>query len=120
MKRLLLLLLLAAVAVAQYSPVTFKWSAMTATGTTAALPLPYGFSQHTLQILVTGSPSGCTVNLDGSLDGTHWFDLSGGQTCTSNTMFHVVSKPVAYVRGDLTALSGGSSPTVTISYEGIQ
>lgn len=120
MKRLLLISLLAIVGLAQSSPVTFKWAAMSGTGTTAALPLPYGFSQHTIQIIVTGGPSGCTVNLDGSLDGVNWFDLSGGQTCTSNTMFHVVSKPVAYVRGDLTALTGGTSPTVTISYEGIQ
>src|SRR6185312_7027494 len=111
---------LAVVALTQYPAVTVKWSPLSATGVTAAMPLPYGFSKHTLQIVVTGSPSGCTVNLDGSLDGAHWFDLSGGQTCTSSTMFHVVSKPVAYVRGDLTALSGGSSPTVTISYEGIQ
>lgn len=120
MKRLLLILLLALVALAQYPPVYTKWGPLTGTGTTAALPLPYGFSQHTLQIIVTGGPSGCTVNLDGSLDGVNWFDLSGAQTCTSNTMFHVVSKPVAYVRGDLTALTGGTAPTVTISYEGIQ
>jgi hypothetical protein len=35
-------------------------------------------------------------------------------------MFHVVYKPIAWVRGDLTALSGGTNPTVTIKYEGVQ
>lgn len=104
----------------QWVPVQVAWAALSATGVTASQPLPYAFSAHTVQVVVTGSPAGCTVNLDGSLDGTHWFDLSGGQTCTSSVMFHVVSKPVFYVRGDLTALSGGTAPTVQVSYVGIQ
>ncbi len=93
------------------------WTALTATGTTAGFAVPSN-SFHTLQAVVTGSPSVCTINLDGSLDGTNWFDISGNQTCTSSVMFHVVNRSVTNVRANLTALSGGTAPTVTARYTG--
>ncbi len=93
------------------------WTALTATGTTSSFSIAAN-SNHTLSIVVSGGPSGCTVNLDGSLDSTHWFDLSGGQTCTSSVMFHVANRPVTFVRANLTALSGGTAPTVTVVYVG--
>ncbi len=76
-------------------------------------------SKHTVAVVPSGSPTGCSIKLEGSLDGTTWFDLSGAQTCTSNVMVHVVDKPVDYVRVNLTALSGGTSPSVTVSYLGV-
>lgn len=78
-----------------------------------------GATKHTLMAIVTGAPATCTINLDGSLDGVHWFDLSGPQNCAASAMFHVVDKPVLYVRGNLSALAGGTSPTVTIAYVGV-
>lgn len=95
------------------------WTALTATGTTALYNVP-GNDIHTMQAIVTGSPASCTVHLEGSIDSTHWFDLSGDQTCTSSMMFHVVARSVLYVRGNLITLSGGTSPTVTLSYSGIR
>jgi hypothetical protein len=32
-------------------------------------------------------------------------------------MFHVVDKPVKYVRANLITLTGGTAPTVTVKYE---
>lgn len=93
------------------------WTALTAVGTTSGFAVPSN-SFHTVQVVITGSPSGCTINLDGSLDGTNWFDLSGGQTCTASVMFHVVNRAVLNVRANLTALSGGTAPTVTARYTG--
>jgi hypothetical protein len=115
MKRLLLFLLAITLSAQALNQVT--WPALTTTGTTPLFATP-GNDVHTVQIVLSGSPSGCTINLDGSLDGSHWNDISGSQTCTSNIMFHVVSRSVRFVRGDLTALSGGTSPTVTVTYLG--
>lgn len=95
------------------------FDALNAVGVTAPQSVE-GAAKHTVMVTVSGAPSACTVNLDGSLDGVHWFDLSGPQSAAANTMFHIVDKPVVYVRGNLSALSGGTSPGVTISYAGVR
>jgi len=76
--------------------------------------------KHTAELTVTGAPSTCTFQLEGSLGALTWFALSDAVDCTvaANRMFHVVNKPVNFVRGDLTALAGGAAPTVTLSYLG--
>lgn len=96
-----------------------KWPAKTSTGSTAVFNVA-GNDAHTLSVVVTGSPSACTMNLDGSLDGTNFFNLSGDITCTSSVMFHVINRPVTLVRATVSALSGGSSPTVTVRYIGFR
>ncbi|MEE8608693.1 MAG: hypothetical protein V3S55_13890 [Nitrospiraceae bacterium] len=75
---------------------------------------------HTAQLVITGSPTGCAFQLEGSLNNSNWEDLSGSQDCTAITMFHVANKSVPYVRGNLTALSGGTSPTVQLLYKGVK
>jgi len=91
---------------------------MTATGTGALLSVNSN-DVHTVAVIVTGSPSAATVNLEGSLDSTHWFDLSGDQDASAgDIMFHVVYRAVAFVRPNVSALSGGTSPTLVISYLG--
>lgn len=110
------LALLAASLCAQTPPKAF--AALTGVSTTAAYAVG-GNDKHTVQLVMTGSPASCTANLDGSLDGTHWKDLSGGQTCTSTpVIFHVVDRVVAFVRINVTALSGGA--TVTPTYQGLR
>jgi len=115
-----ILLLLAGALSLQAQPYTKTWTALSATGVTANLAVS-GSDVHTLSVVVTGSPGSCTLNLDGSADGTHWFDISkdsngADQTCTSSFMFHVVNKAVMFVRVNVTALSAGG--TVTPSYVG--
>jgi hypothetical protein len=63
-----------------------------------------------------------TVDLEGSLDDTTWFQLarhafSAAEITAESAMFHVVDKPVRYVRANLIALTGGTAPTVTVLYE---
>ena len=76
--------------------------------------------KHTVQLTVTGGPANCSFQLEGSLDNLTWFALSGAVDCTvaANCMFHVVNKPVNFIRGNLTALAGGAAPTVTFEYLG--
>lgn len=100
--------------------------ALVAPGVTAGLSVqPLEPAEHTAQLTVTGAPATCTFQLEGSLDSTTgvngvWFALSGAVDCSvaANRMFHVVNKPVPWVRGNLTALAGGAAPTVALAYLG--
>ena len=123
MKKLILILAFAAIASAQVvnnrvARVTFETLSSATTSTTFKVD-QLTPSKHTVQVIVTGGPATCTISLDGSLDGgTTFASLSGSQTCTSNIVFHVVERPVDAVRINLSALSGGTSPTVVVRYVG--
>jgi len=127
MKRIRFLfgVLLAATLFAQHTS-TFNLGTLSAVATSNPVNVGLVAHKHTLQVTVAGSPSTCTVELDGTLDDVvltaspNWQNLSGSQTCTSSTAFSVVDRPVTGIRGNLTALSGGSSPTVTLKYVGVQ
>lgn len=119
----------------------FKFNFLSAVGMTAEIPVavPSSISDdgarqsytiqrapktHTVQLDITGGPTTCTFQLEGSLDkegvvGGDFFDLSGPQDCTNDIMFHVTDRPVAWIRGNLTALSGGAGPALTVYYLGI-
>lgn len=95
-----------------------SFSAQNAVGQTAAVDVGVA-SVHAIQLVVTGSPAGCTYRLQGSNDGTNWFDISASDiTCTSSAVSFEANKPARFVRGDLKTLTGGSSPTVTLHYAG--
>lgn len=117
----ILALALALCATAAAQSIRYAFAAHSATGTKAAIDvtrvMPH---KHTASVIVTGTPATCVITLEGSIDGTNFFDISGNQTCTASLMFHVVEKPVLYVRPNLTTLTGGSSPTVTLTYLGLR
>ena len=75
-------------------------------------------SNHTVDFAVTGTaPTACTLSLDGSSDQTHWYSLSGSQSCTSSNMFHVDGKPVLYLRINILTYTAGDGTTqVTVHY----
>lgn len=125
MKRLLFLLLALSSATGQQingRNARVSWATMTASGTTTAFDVrQLSPSQHSMQAIETGGPSGCSVQLEGSLDNVNWFNLSGAQSCTAASIFFsVVQRPADFVRGNVTTLSGGTSPTITLSYLGSQ
>lgn len=71
--------------------------------------------EFTVTTAVTGGPSDADITLDGSLDGTTFFDLSGTITAhAAASMTHIVNKPVKFVRATLASLTGGTSPTITV------
>ena len=81
-------------------------------------------SQHTVQATMGGTvvATAVTVDLEGSLDDTTWVQLarhafSAGEISAEAAMFHVIDKPVKYVRANLITLTGGTDPTVTVKYE---
>jgi len=99
------------------------FAALTAAGQTPAFSVKFGNSyplHHTLTAAVTGAPSACSFNLEGSLDATVWNDLGSNTDCLATTIIHVVNKAVTHVRGDLVTLTAGTSPTVTFEYLGVR
>ena len=76
------------------------------------------YSHYTWQVLVggTGSLSALTLNLEGSLDGTNWFQLDQ-TTNAAGEARHVTGKPVRYVRANvITSTVSSGSPTVTVYF----
>ena len=75
-------------------------------------------SKLSMQVVLTGSPSGGTVTLQGSLDGIN-FDATTALatftigTDTSGAIKFSIDKPVSAYRVVLASLAGGTSPTVT-------
>lgn len=74
-----------------------------------------GFQQkYTWSTVITGAPATLVVNLEGSLDGDNWYVLDSSSN-VSGEMKSVVNTPVLYIRGNLTTLTGGTSPTLTVN-----
>lgn len=97
--------------------------AASSTGVSTAWYLSSGANEHTVQCMATGSPTSVVVELEGSLDNGTWYQLaehlwSNSELSNQAAMFHVSSKLVGYVRINLTTMSGGSSPTMTVLYTG--
>lgn len=67
---------------------------------------------HTVQLVVTSTPSACSITLDGSLNGTLAANLASASDCTTVRWFNVVDKPTRYVRANLATLTA-TTKTVT-------
>lgn len=129
MKRIVLVLFLAVLAATFLSAARTGWisfGTLTAAGTSFPVDLAMAAQNHSVQVITAGTPATCSIQLEGTLDdpipagGAAWANLSGAQTCTSSTVFHVAGKPVRGVRVNLTALTGGTNPSVTVKYVGIE
>jgi hypothetical protein len=112
MKRILALLALVGTCAFAQSP-KYTWTLTTTGATTAIQPIESATSKvpskHTVQVVVSGSPSACTIRLEGSEDGTNWADFSNTQTCTSTLTFHVVDRVSTYIRVNLLTFDGTSA-----------
>jgi len=88
-------------------------NAATSTGPGTVTDLGVVRSSHTLQTSTTGSPTGVTVNLEGSLAATGPWATLATSTSTTGDVQTATGKAVRYVRANLTVLTGGTAPTVT-------
>ncbi len=89
-------------------------AAAAATGGGTPYDLGVCHGNFSMAVTVAGGPSGCGVQLQGSLDGTNWYSLGSATSNTSGTAVATASNtPARYVRANLTTLTGGTSPTVT-------
>ena len=59
----------------------------------------------------------CSFELDGSLDGIHWVNLSGTLDCTTANGISITNKPWTFVRANiLTYTQGDATTAVTVMY----
>lgn len=124
MKKLFPVFLIAAAALLAEGG-TVNLGTLSALGASAPVRLQRANHKHTIQIVVTGGPATCSVQLEGSLDDPAketmtWANVSGAQTCTATTTVFTIDKPVTAIRANLTILTGGATPTVTVKYVGVQ
>ena len=105
------------------------FAAQTTTGTLSGVHVRTGDGgypvDHSVVLIVTGSPTGCAFQLEGSTDNSNWFNIGDTSEtaegdCTSSFIYHISGKLVRYIRPNLITLSGGSSPTVRLIYTGQQ
>lgn len=94
---------------------------LTAAGTTASLNVG-DLSEHVLQYTVAAINDNVVLRMEGSVDGTNWFNLSSENvdvTVVANgSNAFVYSGKVNYVRGRFVSESGGTDATVDFSYTG--
>ncbi len=98
-------------------------NAVTSTGASTVLIHSVPVKNHTLQVTITGAPSAVKVALLGSIDNITFVQItehtfSAGELTATKAMFFNVDKPFPYVKADLTTLTAGTNPTVTVKYVG--
>lgn len=82
--------------------------------TRGIMPMPHRYTWQTQ--VAGGTLTSITVNLEGSLDGTTWFQLDQTTTATGETR-HVVNKPIRYVRANVVAVTVASgTPTLSVIF----
>lgn len=74
------------------------------------------YSVFTVAVNTTGSPASYSVQLEGSMDNTNWKII--GSAITSDGVSAQTTSNIFYpfVRANLTAVSGGTSPKITMYY----
>jgi hypothetical protein len=97
--------------------------AATATGSGERVRMNRKPSQHTLQATMGGTvvATAVTVDTEGSLDELTWFQIdqhvfSAGEITAEGAMWHITGTPVKFLRANLTTLTGGTAPTVTVKH----
>lgn len=101
----------------EFGPVTLASAVGNAGGAQTAFSFPVNVTNIGWTTAYTGSPTGASVTLEGSLDGTNFYTIDTS-TSTSGEYRAVSDKPVRAIRANVGTLSGGSTPKVTITAAG--
>lgn len=80
-----------------------------------------GHSDHSFQVVLNGSPTAVTLELEGSIDGDNFdvlfeHNLTDKDISIGTSLFHLTNKPIPKIRVKITKLDGGVSPEVTVYY----
>lgn len=78
---------------------------------------------YTIDVSVSGTaPATCTFRTEGSSDGTAWYGLDvtspNTQSCTANFMESITSRPVLFLRINLTYTQGDGTTKVVFHWTG--
>lgn len=97
--------------------------AVQAAGVGSPIQLESPKSEHTVEIVLSGSIASATVDLEGSLSGEFWQALASCAATSSNlsaggVIFHVAEKIIERVRANLTVFNSGHCSRGTLSIGG--
>jgi len=78
-------------------------------------------SDHTFQVVHTGSPTAITINIEASIDGNNYTCIAShvvtiSELSNGTALFHANNKPIGKLRVNIFRLDGGTSPTVSVYY----
>ena len=91
-------------------PIFTTATALTAAGNTADVPV-VGAQNFVVQAVVSSIGTNVVFRVEGSLDGTNYFNLSAANTTVTangSTAFYVTNCPLRFIRGVFVSNSGGS------------
>ena len=119
---ILFMVLMNAVAFAGLNEKYVLLNAATGTGAEAAKVVKQAYKSWGCDVEITGAPTAVTVRVEGN-HGTTIFDPGGmaeltmnaGQLAAGIATFEIVEHTVKKIRGNLITLTGGTTPTVTLS-----
>ena len=97
--------------------------AVTSTGAETAFEVRQAYKSWGCDVTIMGSPTAVTVRVEGNQGdaiiydpgGMAEFVMSSGQLSAGIGTFEIAEHRVKRIRGNLTVLTGGASPTVTLS-----
>ncbi len=100
-------------------------NAATTTGAGSTVSGIGTYQNWACQINVTGAPTAVTVALEGNLIGSIYntmgsHAMSTAEISTTQANFVVIEMPALQIRGNVTTLSGGTAPTVSLYCVGVR
>lgn len=110
--------------VAPWGLMTFyhAWTQLTATGSTTEINVE-DYHHHTIQVVVAALAGGesCVVRVEGTLDGTNWFNLAAADTtynANGTYMLEYDSLKLKYIRFTFVTDSASGAVTLDPDYFG--
>lgn len=76
-----------------------------------------GITNHVFEWTVSGGPTSCTLDIESSKDAVSWSTVST-ETCTTIGSVALPDSTYMYLTVNLTALSGGTNPNISVVYRG--
>lgn len=95
------------------------------TGPAPKQEYPAVYKNWVCQVNTTGSPSETVLTIEGNLTGSYYTTMGTWTLSTDayyadgQSMFSIVNMPVKQIRANLTTVTGGASPTVTVVCTGV-
>jgi hypothetical protein len=78
------------------------------------VPLPDVYRTFAIEVATpSGAITSWAVNIEGSLDGVNWTSLATHNANIGTTQF-AVDKPCNFMRANVTALTLGTAPSITV------
>jgi len=95
---------------------TGTFTQLTAPGSTTSFKTSNNI-YHTMQYVVANKNTNVVVKLQGSLDNTHWFDITAETTQTSNGTYYLAFEgAISYIRFTFVSEDGGTDATIDVTY----